>query len=55
VAALNKFLRERGMVISNGYGNLKGQTFRIAHMGHVTMEDMDKLLSTIDEYLEQTQ
>jgi predicted phosphoserine aminotransferase len=55
VVDLNKFLRERGMVISNGYGNLKGQTFRIAHMGHVTMEDMDKLLSTIDEYLEQTQ
>jgi predicted phosphoserine aminotransferase len=53
VADLNKFLRERGMVISNGYGNLKGQTFRIAHMGYLTMEDMDRLLSTIDEYLEQ--
>ncbi|MBN1220694.1 MAG: alanine--glyoxylate aminotransferase family protein [Anaerolineae bacterium] len=55
VGGLNQFLRERGMVISNGYGNLKGQTFRIAHMGIVTMEDMDRLLGAIDEYLEQTQ
>ena len=51
---LNRFLRERGMVISNGYGNLKSQTFRIAHMGTVTLDEMDHLLSTIDEYLEQT-
>ncbi|MBN1994251.1 MAG: alanine--glyoxylate aminotransferase family protein [Anaerolineae bacterium] len=55
VGALNKFLRQREMIISNGYGNLKGKTFRIAHMGWLTMEDMDKLLSTIDEYLETTQ
>ncbi|MFC1975920.1 pyridoxal-phosphate-dependent aminotransferase family protein [Chloroflexota bacterium] len=55
VNGLNQFLRERDMVISNGYGNLKGQTFRIAHMGWLTMEDMDKLLSAIDEYLETTQ
>ncbi len=55
IGGLNKFLRERGMVISNGYGNLKGQTFRIAHMGWITMDDMDRLLAAIDEYLEQTQ
>ena len=51
VAALNKFLRERGMLISNGYGNLKGATFRIAHMGYLTIDDMDKLLAAIDEFL----
>lgn len=55
VGGLNKYLRERGMVISNGYGDLKGKTFRIAHMGWITLDDVDRLLSAIDEYLEQTQ
>lgn len=51
VAELNAFLRERGMIISNGYGKLKGQTFRIAHMGDTTAEELSHLLNTIDEYL----
>jgi aspartate aminotransferase-like enzyme len=55
VNGLNQFLRERDMVISNGYGNLKGKTFRIAHMGWITLDDIDRLLAAIDEYLEQTQ
>ncbi len=53
VGALNQYLRSRGMIISNGYGKLKGQTFRIAHMGETTMADMHTLLATIDEWLEQ--
>lgn len=52
VGDLNKFLRQRGMIISNGYGNLKGLTFRIAHMGDVTGDEMQSLLSTIDQYLD---
>jgi len=48
---MNAFLLERGMRIANGYGSLKGKTFRIAHMGELTVEDVDKLLVTIDEYL----
>ncbi len=51
VGGLNTFLKERGMVISNGYGNLKGKAFRIAHMGDVTVEEMETLFSTMDEYL----
>lgn len=51
VAELNAFLRERGMIISNGYGKLKGQTFRIAHMGDTTAEELSHLLRTIDEFL----
>ena len=51
IGALNKFLRERGMVISNGYGSLKGSAFRIAHMGYVTAEEMDTLFAAIDEFL----
>ena len=48
---LNRFLLERGMRIANGYGALKNETFRIAHMGETKMDDIDLLLDTIDEYI----
>jgi predicted phosphoserine aminotransferase len=51
MSALNAFLRERGMVISNGYGKLKGKTFRIAHMGDTQPEDMVALFAAMDEFL----
>jgi len=51
VADLNSFLKERGMVISNGYGKLKNISFRIAHMGWVTEADMDRLFNAIDEFI----
>ena len=51
LGALNKALQERGSVLSNGYGKLKGQTFRIAHMGDCTMNDLNELLGWIDEIL----
>jgi aspartate aminotransferase-like enzyme len=51
IGALNAFLRERGMIISNGYGALKGQTFRIAHMGDLQPADMEQLLAALDDYL----
>ncbi|MBT3389875.1 MAG: alanine--glyoxylate aminotransferase family protein [Chloroflexi bacterium] len=51
VAALNAFLLERGMRIANGYGTLKNKTFRIAHMGELTMADVNALLSAIDEFM----
>ena len=52
VADLNKELGNRGYAISNGYGKkLKEKTFRIAHMGDHTVEDVKKLLATIDDIL----
>ncbi len=51
VAAMNAFLKERGMMISNGYGNLKGKTFRIAHMGETTEADMRALFEAIEAFL----
>ena len=51
VGALNAYLRQRGMLISNGYGPLKHKSFRIAHMGDTTEEDISVLLETIDSYL----
>ena len=51
VADLNKKLGERGFQIANGYGKLKDKTFRIAHMADCQMEDINELLSVIDEIL----
>ena len=44
-------LKERGFTIANGYGKLKNMTFRIGHMGDLTLEEIDELLKNIDEIL----
>ena len=36
-------------VFGNGYGALKEKTFRIAHMGDITMDDLKELLGWIDD------
>ena len=51
VADLNKELGKRGLMLSNGYGKLKEQTFRIAHMGDLSMKDIEELLGAIEEIL----
>ncbi|MFT9495648.1 pyridoxal-phosphate-dependent aminotransferase family protein [Anaerosolibacter sp.] len=51
VSDLNKELGKRGYMISNGYGDLKDVTFRIAHMAETTLEDIKTLLSIIEEIL----
>jgi len=51
VADLNKELGKRNLMLSNGYGKLKEQTFRIAHMGDLQMSDIDELLGAIEEVL----
>lgn len=51
VAALVKGLAERGYEISNGYGDLKGKTFRIGHMGDHSEEGLEELLRAADEVL----
>jgi len=52
VASLNAELGKRGAVISNGYGSLKEQCFRIAHMGDLTRDDVAWLVSEIDDILD---
>lgn len=52
IGQLNKKLGERGYAISNGYGNLKDKTFRISHMGDYTLEEVKKLIETINEILD---
>lgn len=51
IADLNGFLREHGMFLSNGYGDLKEKTFRITHMGAITMADTEQLLGLIDDFV----
>jgi aspartate aminotransferase-like enzyme len=51
VSELNTFLKQREMRIAGGYGPIKDTTFRIAHMGEIQMEDIEKLLAAMEEYL----
>jgi predicted phosphoserine aminotransferase len=51
VTALNGFLKSTGRQISDGYGALKGRTFRLAHMGEIQLKDVDELLALIDEFI----
>ena len=50
VAELINTLQEKhNTIFGNGYGKLKEQTFRIAHMGDITLDDLKELLGWIDE------
>ncbi|MBC8378053.1 MAG: hypothetical protein H8E62_02665 [Planctomycetes bacterium] len=47
---MNKGLQEKhNIVFGNGYGKLKNETFRIAHMGDVTIADLEELLGWIED------
>lgn len=50
-SALNKELGKRGAQISDGYGPFKGKTFRIGHMGDLTLADVQWLTAQIDDIL----
>jgi aspartate aminotransferase-like enzyme len=49
VSRLNEELGMRGAMISNGYGDLKEKCFRIAHMGDLTVGDINWLLAQIND------
>ncbi len=49
IADLNKELGKRGFQISNGYGKLKELTFRIAHMGDLTLDEVKEVCKAIEE------
>jgi aspartate aminotransferase-like enzyme len=52
VGDMRKFLAEKhGLQIADGYGKLKEKTFRIGHMGDLTLDEVKDLLSKIDKYL----
>jgi aspartate aminotransferase-like enzyme len=42
---------EREYRIVNGYGNLKNSTFRIGHMGEVTIKQLEAMLNVLTEVI----
>lgn len=42
-----------GFIVSGGYGNLKGKTFRIGHMGEHTVAGLEELLKVLDNAIAQ--
>jgi len=49
IADLNKRIGELGYMISNGYGNLKEKTFRIAHMADRKVAELEELLAVLNK------
>jgi len=48
---LKSKLAEKGYVFATGYGKLADKTFRIAHMGDRTVEELKEYISAMDEIL----
>jgi aspartate aminotransferase-like enzyme len=51
LSALKKRLADAGYAFDDGYGKIKGETFRIAHMGDMQLSDLNGLLAEIDRQL----
>jgi len=51
VADLVNAVGERGYALSNGYGTLKEETFRIGHMGDHSVAGLERFLAVVDEEL----
>ena len=49
LAALKKGLGLRGYAFDDGYGKIKGKTFRIPHMGDMQPEDLREFLAAVDD------
>ncbi len=46
-----KFMGGKGFSMDKGYGKIKGKTFRIAHMGDMTISTLEEVLSGLDEFI----
>lgn len=46
-----KFMGGKGFSMDKGYGQIKGKTFRIAHMGDMQISTLEEVLSGLDEFL----
>ena len=44
-------MKRRGYTIASGYGTLKDSTMRIGHMGDHTLDELNELLSVLEEAL----
>jgi len=46
---ISSIQQKHNTIFGNGYGKLKEETFRIAHMGDINLDDLKELLDWIDE------
>jgi aspartate aminotransferase-like enzyme len=46
-----KFMAGKGFAMDKGYGKIKGETFRIAHMGDMQPAMLEEVLGGLDEFL----
>lgn len=53
LSTLKKELAKAGFAFDDGYGKIKGKTFRIAHMGDMTRADLDELFAAIQTCMPQ--
>lgn len=51
LAQMKKRLGERGFAFDDGYGKLKGKTFRVAHMGDMKLDDLREITSEMEQIL----
>jgi aspartate aminotransferase-like enzyme len=42
-------MKVRGFTLGGGYGEWKDSTFRIGHMGDMTLADVNAMLDVLDE------
>ncbi|MBJ6799669.1 pyridoxal-phosphate-dependent aminotransferase family protein [Geomonas propionica] len=52
LALIKKQLGERGIAFDDGYGKLKGKTFRVAHMGDMKLEDLKQITTELEGLLQ---
>jgi len=48
LAGIKKRLGEKGYAFDDGYGKIKGQTFRIAHMGDLQPAELEEFLAVLE-------
>ncbi len=51
VFAMADFMGQRGFAMDKGYGDIKGKTFRIGHMGDMQADFLEEVLAGLDEFL----
>jgi len=51
VAKLQSLVKDQGIMMDGGYGQIKGKTFRLSNMGDETEETMKQLYEVLDDCL----
>jgi predicted phosphoserine aminotransferase len=49
IAKMVSMLLDKGYRIVNGYGDLKNKTFRIGHMGEITLKELEDMLKVLTD------